>query len=62
MSHGAVWLRLLPPAWFVRLLRVLLGTSDSWFQQLAGIALTGLAAGILIVAAPAAVESRRRSG
>ena len=50
MSHGTPWLTLVPPAWFVGLQRALLGTSDSWFQMLAGIALTGLAAGVLIVA------------
>ena len=32
MSHGKPWLTLVPAAWFVGLLRVLLGTSDSWFQ------------------------------
>jgi hypothetical protein len=51
MSHGKPWLTFVPAAWFVGLLRVLLGTSDSWFQFLAGTALTGLAAGTLIVAA-----------
>jgi hypothetical protein len=51
MLHGTAWLKLVPAAWFVGLLRALLGTTDSWFQQLAGIALTGLAAGVLIVAA-----------
>lgn len=51
MSHGAAWLRLVPPAWFVGLLRAVMGTSDSWFEQLAGIAVTALAAAVVIVAA-----------
>ena len=51
LSHRRAWLLAVPPAWFVGLQRVVLGTTDSWFQILAGLALTGLAAGALIVAA-----------
>ena len=38
MEQRVPWLTLLPPAWFVGLERVLLGTSDPWLTRLAGIA------------------------
>ena len=39
MEQRVPWLTLLPPAWFVGLERVLLGTSDPWLTRLAGIAI-----------------------
>ena len=38
MEQRVPWLTLLPPAWFVGLERVLLGTSDPWLTRLASIA------------------------
>ena len=49
LAEGAVWLTLLPPAWFVGLQRVLLGSVDPWFVRLAALALTALAAVAIIV-------------
>jgi hypothetical protein len=37
MEQRVPWLTLLPPAWFVGLERLLLGTSDPWLTRLAGL-------------------------
>ena len=50
MAQHATWLTILPPAWFVGLERALLGNPDSWFLQLAEVALTALAAAAVVVA------------
>jgi hypothetical protein len=49
-ATGSTWLALLPPAWFVGLQRVLLGSVDPWFVHLAGIAIAAVAATATIVA------------
>ncbi len=50
MAQHATWLTILPPAWFVGLEHALLGNPDSWFRQLAEVALAGLAAAAVVVA------------
>lgn len=49
LTSGSPWLALLPPAWFVGLQRVLLGSVDPWLVRLAGIALAAVAAAAVIV-------------
>jgi hypothetical protein len=50
MATNSKWLVLVPPAWFVGLERVLLGSPDVWFVQLAGIALAAFGTAAAIVA------------
>lgn len=49
-QSGSAWLALLPPAWFVGLQRVLVGSGDPWFVHLTGIALAAVSAAAGIVA------------
>lgn len=50
LSIGSSWLALVPPAWFVGLERVLLGSGDPTFVRLAGIASWMMVAAALVVA------------
>jgi hypothetical protein len=49
-ASGSRWLMLLPPAWFVGLERVLLGSAGPWFMDLTAIALAALSGAATIVA------------
>ena len=49
LADGSAWLTLVPPAWFVGLQRVLLGSVDPWFVHLTGIALAAVGAAAVIV-------------
>ena len=51
MADGAIWLLLVPPAWFVGLERVLMGAAQPWFSTLAAVAVAALAMAALMVAA-----------
>ena len=50
LASGSWWLLLVPPAWFVGLERMLLGSIDPWFLHLTGIALAAFGAAAIIVA------------
>jgi hypothetical protein len=52
LARKATWLTIVPPAWFVGLEHFLLGRTDSWYAQLTQLALGGLTAVAVIVAAP----------
>jgi hypothetical protein len=51
LARGSAWLAFVPPAWFLGLERVLLGSTDPWLVSLAGIALAAAGAAVVIVAA-----------
>ncbi|HLG57132.1 MAG TPA: hypothetical protein VI485_17460 [Vicinamibacterales bacterium] len=51
LSRGSTWLAFVPPAWFLGLERVLLGSTDPWLVTLAGIAVGAIGAAVVIVAA-----------
>jgi hypothetical protein len=51
VSSGAVWMTLVPPAWFLGLQRLLQGSADGWLTRLA---LLGIVAAILVAANVAA--------
>lgn len=50
MHRRVPWLTLLPPAWFVGLERVMLGSSDPWLARLASIAVAAFLISAAIVA------------
>jgi hypothetical protein len=49
LADRSAWLAFVPPAWFVALERVLLGSADSWLVRLAGVALAATASAALVV-------------
>jgi hypothetical protein len=49
LANGSTWLALVPPAWFVGLERMLLGSSDGWFVRLAGMAVAALGLSSVVV-------------
>jgi hypothetical protein len=51
LADGSGWLRLVPPAWFVGLERVLHGDGETWFLQLAAIAIAALISAGAVAAA-----------
>jgi hypothetical protein len=51
LSRGSTWLAFVPPAWFLGLERVLLGSTDPGLVTLAGIAAGAVGTAVVIVAA-----------
>lgn len=58
-SSQEAWIALLPPAWFVGLQRVLVGSADPWHVRLAVTAVTALGAAGALVATSYAIRFRR---
>jgi len=50
MAANTPWLLFLPPAWFVGLQRVMLGTADPWFVRLSTVAVAAFVVASFIVA------------
>jgi len=49
LADRSAWLAFVPPAWFVALERVLLGSADPWLVRLADIALAATASSAIVV-------------
>ena len=58
LADGSDWMRLVPPAWFVGLEQVLRGDRDTWFLQLAGMAIAAVISTSVTVAIVYAVLFR----
>ena len=58
LADGSGWLRFVPPAWFVGLEQVLHGDGETWFLQLAGMAMAAIVSAAAIAAIAYAVLFR----
>ena len=50
LAGGSAWMAFVPPAWFVALERILLGSRDEWLVRLAGVTLLATGSEAVIVA------------